>query len=77
MEEIVRKSPKLYMLTIYIFIVAIFLYLKPNVAFGQNGTIRPFGSKKKEATIFPVWWWIFIFAVLSYLAVAYLTDFSF
>ena len=77
MEEIVRKNPKLWMLTIYLFLVAGFLYLKPNIAFGQGGRIRPFGTKKKDATVFPVWWWIFVFATVSYLAVAYLTNFHF
>lgn len=57
---------RVWMVTIYLFLMAAFLYLKPSVAFGREGRIRPFGTQDKEATLFPLWWWIFIFAVVSY-----------
>lgn len=76
MEDIVRKNPKLWMVAIYLFMVAAFLHVKPSVSFGPGGTVKPFGTKKKGSTVFPVWWWMFIFAALSYLAVVYVTKFS-
>jgi hypothetical protein len=76
MEAIVRKNPKLWMLVIYLFLVAGFLYLRPTIAFGSEGRVRPFGAKHKEATVFPVWWWMFAFAVVSYLSVVYILDFN-
>ena len=72
MEEILRKNPKLWMVAIYLFLVAGLLYLKPSVAFGEQGRIRPFGVGKRECTIFPVWWWMFMFAVVSYMGVIWL-----
>ena len=76
MDETIRKNPKLWMIAFYLFMVAGFLYFRPSVAFGEQGRIRPFGTGKKEATVFPVWWWMFIFAVVSYLGVIYITDYS-
>ena len=76
MEEVIRKNPKLWMVSTYLFLVAGFLYLKPSVAFGEEGRIRPFGTGKKESTIFPVWWWMFVFAVMSYFGVVYMLDYS-
>ena len=76
MEATIRKSPKLWIVAVYLFLVAGFLYLKPAVAFGEQGRIRPFGTGKKESTVFPVWWWMFGFAVVSYLSVAYYLDFN-
>jgi drug/metabolite transporter (DMT)-like permease len=76
MEETLRKSPRLWMISIYLFLVAIFLYVKPAAAFGQNGRIRPFGTGKKDSTIFPVWWWMFLFAAVSYGGVVYLLNYS-
>ena len=76
MEDTIRKNPKLWMVVIYLFLVAGFLYVKPAIAFGEEGRIRPFGTSKKEATIFPVWWWMFAFAVISYASVVYILDFS-
>jgi hypothetical protein len=76
MEAILRKNPKLWMVAIYLFLVAGFLYLKPSVAFGEQGRIRPFGVGKRESTVFPVWFWMFVFAVTSYLGVVYILDYS-
>ena len=76
MEQIIRKNPKLWMAAIYLFLVAGFLYIKPSMSFGEQGRIRPFGTGKKESTIFPVWWWMFVFAVVSYLSVIYVVDFN-
>ena len=75
-EAMFRKNPKLWMIAIYLFLVAGFLYLRPAVAFGQDGRIRPFGTARKDATVFPVWLWMFVFAVVSYLAVVYSLDYS-
>jgi hypothetical protein len=56
----------MWAVTIYLFLVAGFLYIKPDIAFGREGRIRPFGTQERESTVFPLWWWIFILAVVSY-----------
>jgi hypothetical protein len=56
--------------------VAGFLYVKPSIAFGNEGRIRPFGTQQKDATVFPVWWWMFIFAVVSYMGVVYILNYK-
>lgn len=63
------------MVTIYLFLMAAFLYLKPDIAFGREGRIRPFGTQDKEATVFPFWLWIFVISVVSYCATVYLNNF--
>ena len=77
MEDTIRKNPKLWMVVIYLFLVAGFLYVKPAAAFGEEGRVRPFGVGKKESTVFPVWWWMFVFAVASYMIVVYQLNYSF
>ena len=76
MEATIRKNPRLWMIVIYLFLVAGFLYFRPTVAFGREGRIRPFGVSEKESTVFPVWWWMFAFAVMSYMGVVYVLDYS-
>jgi hypothetical protein len=76
MEATIRKAPKMWMIATYLFLVAGFLYVKPSVAFGEQGRIRPFGVGKRESTVFPVWFWMFTFAVMSYLGVVYVLDYS-
>ncbi len=75
MDAIVRKNPRLWMVVIYLFLAAGFLYARPGVAFGKDGQIRPFGTHR-EATVFPVWWWVFVLAVLSYLGVVWFLGYS-
>jgi hypothetical protein len=76
MEQTIRKNPRLWMIVIYLFLVAGFLYLRPAIAFGNEGRVRPFGVSNKESTVFPVWWWMFAFAVVSYMGVVYILDYS-
>lgn len=76
MEATIRKNPKLWMVTIYLLLVAAFLYVRPAVAFGKDGQIRPFGTGQKDSTVFPLWWWVFVLAVVSYLAVVWILDYS-
>jgi drug/metabolite transporter (DMT)-like permease len=69
------KNIRMWAVTIYLFLMAAFLYLKPGIAFGREGRIRPFGTQDKEATVFPLWWWIFVISVISYCITMYLTGF--
>jgi hypothetical protein len=68
-----NKDTRLLMVTIYLFLMAAFLYVQPDIAFGREGRIRPFGVTEKEATIFPVWWWVFVIAVVAYMITFYVT----
>lgn len=63
------KPTRLATVTVYLFLMAAFLSLQPDIAFGREGRIRPFGTQDKEATIFPLWWWVFVIAVVSYMTV--------
>ncbi len=65
------------MITIYLFLMAGFLYLKPAMTFGREGRIRPFGATDKEATVFPLWGVIFVVSVFSYCLTVYLAGFRF
>ncbi len=68
-----NKDTRLLMVTIYLFLMAAFLYVQPDIAFGREGRIRPFGVTEKEATIFPLWWWVFVIAVVAYMITFFLT----
>ena len=76
MEATIRRNPRLWMVTIYLLLAAAFLYFRPAVAFGKDGQIRPFGTGQKDSTVFPLWWWVFVLAVVSYLAVVWILDYS-
>lgn len=75
--DLTRRNHRMWMVTIYLFLMATFLYLKPSVAFGREGRIRPFGATDREATVFPLWWWVFIISVVAYCITVYLAGFRF
>ena len=68
-----NKDTRLLMVTVYLFLMAAFLYVQPDIVFGREGRIRPFGVTEKEATIFPLWWWVFVIAVVAYMITFFLT----
>jgi hypothetical protein len=76
MGTVTRKTYRTTMVTIYLFLMAAFLYVKPSIAFGREGRIRPFGTQDREATVFPLWWWIFVISVVSYMTTVYLAGFK-
>jgi hypothetical protein len=76
MEATFRDSPRLWMITVFLFLMSGFLYVRPAVAFDREGNPRPFGTGGKQATVFPVWWWTFLLAVVSYLSVVWVLDYS-
>jgi hypothetical protein len=76
MEKILQKNHLVWTISAFLFMFAVFLYLKPSIAFASDGSIKPFGVHKKNSTIFPVWWWTMIFAAISRIGVSYLADYS-
>jgi len=68
------ENPKLWMVTLYLFLVSGLLLWQPSLAFDEEGRIRPFGTRKKSATVFPLWLWVIGLAVVSYLVVFTLVE---
>jgi len=66
-------DPRMWMVTIYLFLVSALLYFRPSLVFDGH-RVREFGSGSREATVFPLWWWVFALAVVSYLSVHYITQ---
>ena len=69
----IRDNHMLWTVSIFMVLFAVFLYLKPSLAFTEDGKIKPFGVKKSGSTIFPVWLWTFVFAVFSRIIVTLLS----
>lgn len=62
-----NKDTRLLMVTVYLFLMAAFLYVQPDFVFGHEGRIRPFGVTERDSTIFPLWYCIFVIAVIAYM----------
>lgn len=69
------RSFRIWMVTLYLFMISGFLYLQPTIAFGREGRIRPFGTQDKESTVFPLWWWVFVLAAVAYMTTVWMYRF--
>ena len=76
MGATIQQNHLIWSISFFLFMFAAFLYVKPSIAFGPRGSIKPFGVKKRGSTIFPVWWWTILFAALSRIGVSYVSDYS-
>ena len=61
---------------IFLFLFAILVITKPNIAFDKNKIPRTFGLGYKNKTILPVWLIVIIFAIIAYLITIYLANFN-
>lgn len=57
---------------IFIMFFMMIQILKPSIIFKENGELRQFGIARKQKTILPIWLFVFIFAIVSYLIALYL-----
>jgi len=76
MGELFRRNHLIWTVSAFLMMFAVFLYIKPSIAFGPNGSIKPFGVQKKGSTVFPVWWWTILFAAISRIGVSYASNYS-
>lgn len=67
------NDPRVWMITVYLFLVSALLYFKPALVF-EGKRVREFGTGRKSTTVFPLWFWIFILAIISYLCVYFFIE---
>jgi hypothetical protein len=54
---------------VFLVIFIIFAYLKPHFLYAKDGSLRTFGLGKRNCTILPIWLFVIVLAILSYLLV--------
>jgi hypothetical protein len=62
----------LHSAVVYLFGVALILYVKPTLMFRADGQWKEFGTVSKEHTVFPFWLFCILWAVVSYILMLYL-----
>ena len=56
---------------LFLVIFIIFVHLKPHFLFNRTGCFRNFGLGKTNCTILPIWLFVILLSIISYLAVMY------
>jgi len=60
----------LYSMVIYLLGIAVILYLRPSYMFHENGQWKDFGVNNTDTTMFPIWMFCIVWAVVSYLIIS-------
>ena len=64
---------KHYSIILFFFVFLFFIFLKPNFLYNKKGVFRNFGLGKKNSTIIPIWLFIIILSILSYVFILVFT----
>jgi len=70
-KTFIKKNNISTTIIIFLIIFVLFIYIKPHFMFNKNGVLRNFGLGKSNGTIVPIWLFVIIIAIISYLAVLY------
>lgn len=58
----------------FLLILCLIHWLKPNLVYNQDGSLREFGLGYKKKTVLPLWLIVLVIAILSYGAAVYFFD---
>ena len=68
-KSFIKKNSISTAIMIFLVIYIIFACLKPHFLYAKDGSLRTFGLGKSNSTIFPIWLFVIILAIISYLLV--------
>jgi hypothetical protein len=69
---LLRKNKLTIAILIFLVIFSILHYLKPSIAYTDDGGFRQFGVGYRNKTVIPIWVISIILAIFSYLIVFYI-----
>ena len=70
-RKYIQRNTTLFAVLLFFVSFAFINKLQPNLFYNVDGSIRDFGLVYQKKTIFPVWLFAIILAILSYMAVLY------
>ena len=68
-KTFVKKNSISTAIIIFLVIFTIFAYLKPHFLYAKDGSLRTFGLGKSNCTILPIWLFVIVLAIMSYILV--------
>ena len=70
-RTLIRRNLTLVSILVFGFIFCSVQLLKPSLIYNNDGSLREFGIGYDKKTVFPIWLFSLILAILSYLFVLY------
>ena len=70
-KQFIYSNITLISIILYLVLFGLIQYIKPNIFYNTNGSIRQFGIGYKNTTILPLWLISILLAIISYFIVLY------
>lgn len=67
----IRNNITLFSIILYLGLFLLINYMKPNIMYNPDGSIRNFGIGSKQKTVLPIWLITIFIAILSYFFILY------
>ena len=75
-KQFFNKNITLVSIIFFIIMFILLIVIKPEIVFTKNGKPREFGLGYKNKTILPIWLFVIILSIFSYLAVLFYIQFN-
>ena len=75
-KKLIRNNLTSFSILLFVIVFAIIQLVAPSFLYNDDGSLREFGLGKKKKTVFPIWLFAIIIAILSYLSVLYYCNMS-
>tara|TARA_B100001093_G_scaffold475406_1_gene500951 strand:- start:222 stop:467 length:246 start_codon:yes stop_codon:yes gene_type:complete len=76
LKQFFNKNITLVSIIFFIIMFILLIVIKPEIVFTKNGKPREFGLGYKNKTILPIWLFVIILAIFSYLAILFYIQFN-
>lgn len=76
LKQFFNKNITLVSIIFFIIMFILLIVIKPSSVFTKNGKPREFGLGYKNKTILPIWLFVILLSILSYLAILFFIQFK-
>ena len=76
LKQFFNKNITLVSIIFFIIMFILLIVIKPEIVFTKNGKLREFGLGYKNKTILPIWLFVIILSIFTYLAVLFYIQFN-
>jgi hypothetical protein len=74
--DLIKRKYMFVIIILFLFVFLAINYSKPLWLYNRDGSIKQFGLGYKKKTIFPIWIFTIILAIICYLVVLFYVNYS-
>lgn len=71
LRDTIKNNINKFSIILYIFLFSLFIWIKPNFLYNNDGSLREFGIGTRYRTVIPLWLLSLLLAIISYFLILY------